>query len=260
MLTGIALAHALLASACGGGGGGAASAGHAPPPSTGVPTPAPLPAPAPVPAPAPAPAPSPAPDCQTRDIYTLCVTVLQGNVSATTIERLKEQFFIVYPLLVDRFNHGAPLAVDFVIGPLQPIANAGGNKVTYQATYFTQHPEDIGVVAHELMHIVQNYLSAPSWITEGIADYARYYYGAKNEAAGWILHPPQPGEGFGAGYQVTARFLIWIEERYDVALVDALDADLRDGVLDSGIWVSMTGKALGDLWNEYVADPALEGT
>lgn len=185
----------------------------------------------------------------------MCVTEQQKLVSEATLGEMKEQFFIVYPQLVERFNRGAPTTVNYVIGPTDYAAFVIGNTVTYQAMWFSQNPNDIGTVAHELMHVVQSYVMGPSWITEGIADYARYYYGAKNAAARWALHVPNEGEAYTDGYKTTARFLIWIEQRYHIDFVEALDISMREGSYTPSIWTSMTGKAVSTLWNEYLADP-----
>lgn len=257
MMPSLALVQALLACGCGGSDGGSGKPpGNSVPPTAVAPTPPP--APAPVPAPTPTPTPSPAPVCETRDVYTLCITELDTRVSDATLDAMKEQFFIVYPLLTDRFNHAAPLTVNFVIGPTVYVAYAGGNTVTYNPMWFWQHPNDLGVVAHELMHVVQGYPHGPSWLTEGIADYARYYYGVNDGNEGWNLHPPYEGEGYDFGYQVTARFLIWVEQRYDVELVEALDATMREGRGWTPVWFEVTGKTASEVWNEYLLDPAIE--
>ena len=79
-----------------------------------------------------------------------------------------------------------------------------------------------------------------------------------NAAAGWQLQPPASGNFYTDGYGVTARFLIWVEARYKVALVEALDAALRGGRYEGALWESLTGKSVDALWIEYFADPMLE--
>jgi hypothetical protein len=170
---------------------------------------------------------------------------------------MREVFFDVYPKLVDRFNRGAPLSVNFTIGPATFIAGASGNSVTYQSLYLFQHPEDYDVVVHEVMHIVQSYVSPPDGFTEGIADYARHRYGVNNQAAGWTMQMPAAGSKYTDGYGITARFLVWVEERYKVLIVDALNAAIRAGSYETGLWISVTGKSVDALWAEYIADPSL---
>jgi hypothetical protein len=243
-MMGLALVHALIACACGGGGSGSSTADSGRPPVT-------------LPPPPPPPAPTPTTDCLTRDVFTLCVTVQDALARPETVEHMRELFFDVYPKLVDRFNRGAPLSVNFTIGPATFIAGASGNSVTYQSQYLFQHPEDYDVVVHEVMHIVQSYVSAPDGFTEGIADYARYRYGVNNQAAGWTMQMPAAGSKYTDGYGVTARFLVWVEARYKVAVVDALNAAIRGGSYDTGLWISVTGKTVDALWAEYIADPSL---
>jgi hypothetical protein len=239
----------MLASACGGGGGGG--------PGTPVPNPAPPQSTSPPAAPPPAPAPSPTPVCETRGEFTLCVTLRNSLVSPVTVGHMKEQFFGVYPRLVERFNRAAIRTVNFDIGPSTHIAGASGDTVTYQASWLIQNPDDYDVVVHEIMHIVQNYASAPGWITEGIADYVRHYYGVNNAAAGWHLQPPVAGSSHTNGYGVAARFFIWIEQRHEFELVELLDASIRGGSYQPTLWVSYTGHTVEQLWAEYVADPSL---
>jgi len=247
---GLALATALLTCACGGGSGSGTSNLETPPPSVAAPPPPSQAAP-------PTPLPEPTTECETRDVYTLCVTMQAGDISSDTVQHMKDRFFDVYPVLVARFNHAAPPSVDFVIGVTPNVAGASGHTVTYQAIWMREHPQDYDVVVHELMHIVQNYSSSPGWLTEGIADYARYRYGVNNEAAGWHMQFPNTGSIYTDGYGVTARFLVWIEERYKIEIVDAIDAAIRGGSYSGGIWITLTGKSVDELWTDYFYDPAL---
>jgi hypothetical protein len=235
----LAMLSALLVSACGGTSSSTPGA-SSPPPTV-----------------APPPPPPPTTDCQTRDVYTLCVTIQDFRVSTATVGHMTESFFDAYPKLAERFNRGAPLNVNFVLGPASFIAGASGNSVTYQADWLVRNPEDYDVVVHEVTHIVQAYTTAPGWLTEGIADYARYHYGVNNVAAGWNIRPPEPGQPYTTGYGTTARFLVWVEERYSVELANELNAALRAGAYEPGLWMTLTGKSVDELWADYVADPSL---
>lgn len=242
-----ALACALLVSACGGG---------------GVPTPAPTPGLNPNPNPSPPPTstliPNPPRDCETRGDFALCVTNHDTRTRSATVAHMTDLFFDVYPRLVERFNAGAPRTVEFSIGPSSYIAGASGNEVRYQTEWLLDHPEDYDVVVHEVMHIVQSYTTAPGWLTEGIADYVRDQYGVNNAAAGWSLQMPGAGSSYTDGYGTTGRFLLWLEARYEVEFVDMLDTELRGGSYVPDFWISYTGKTVEQLWQDYVADPAME--
>jgi len=60
------------------------------------------------------------------------------------------------------------------------------------------------------MHIVQDYgqSTGPGWLTEGIADYARYKFGVNNPAAKWALPAYKSTQKYTDAYRVTARFLV----------------------------------------------------
>ena len=55
------------------------------------------------------------------------------------------------------------------------IAYTTGAKITVVADWIRKHPDDYGMVIHELCHVVQSYSKGVGWITEGIADYVRYF-------------------------------------------------------------------------------------
>ena len=48
----------------------------------------------------------------------------------------------------------------------------------------------------------------------------------------------------------------WVEARYAVEAVDVLDAALRARTYEAGLWMTLTGKNMGELWAEYAADSA----
>lgn len=239
-----AWACALLVSACGGGGGGSS-----PPPS---------PNPNPNPPPASTLIQNPPRNCETQGDFTLCVTNFDTRTRAETVAHMTDLFFDIYPQLVERFNDGAPRTVEFSIGPASFIAGASGNEVRYQTEWLLTNPEDYDVVVHEIMHIVQNYSTAPGWFTEGIADYVRNQYGVNNAAAGWALTMPTAGSEYTDGYGTTARFLLWLEARYAIEIVTMLNTQLREGTYVPDFWTSYTGKTIEQLWDDYLSDPSID--
>jgi len=55
-------------------------------------------------------------------------------------------------------------------------AYTSGATSTINGQWITAHPDDLGMVVHELVHVVQHYpgrRNTPGWLTEGIADYIR---------------------------------------------------------------------------------------
>lgn len=244
---GLAAVGALLASACGGGGG--STTASTPPPSSNPPNPPPTSTLIS----------NPPRTCETQGDYTLCVIVQDTRTKPETVGHMKDQFFNVYPRLVERFNPAAPRTVNFTIGPAGFIAGASGDQVTYQTEWMLQHPEDYDVVVHEIMHIVQSYTAdtTPGWLTEGIADYVRNQYGVNNAAAGWSLQMPTAASAYTDGYGTTGRFILWLEARYDLEFAEMLDTAVRSGSYVPSSWISYTGKTVDELWQDYVADPVI---
>jgi hypothetical protein len=173
--------------------------------------------------------------------------------------RMIETFFNVYPKLEKEYNEKTSKEVTFVIDTAyKGVAATGGDRVSYSPVWFQKHPEDIDVVTHEIMHIVQAYGEGggPWWVTEGIADYVRYKFGVDNAGARWTLPAYKEGQNYDNGYRITARFLVWLEKN-NSGIVKKLDKNMRDHTYTEEIWKSTTGKTLTELWNAYTLNPAI---
>lgn len=129
------------------------------------------------------------------------------------------------------------------------VAMAGGNRITGSVKYFKSHPADVGAMIHETVHCVQGYRARglPGWLVEGIADYVRF----------WKFEPGTAGRvnpqraAFDGSYRTTAAFLAFVTARYDPQLVTKLNAMLRNGKYDSGVWKALTGKTVEELNKEW---------
>ncbi len=169
--------------------------------------------------------------------------------------RLINTFFEVYPKLAAEYNPKTLKKVTFLVDTAyKGVAATANGKVTYSARWMQEHPEDIDVVTHEVMHIVQDYGRSvgPGWLTEGIADYARYKFGVDNAGARWTLPALKPEHSYKNSYRITARFFAWIEKEVKPGTIKAVDASLRDHTYTLEIWTRLTGKDLDGLWAEYV--------
>ena len=199
-------------------------------------------------------------DTITRGAYTLLMVNNESDFNPRTRQRLIDAFFTVYPEEADRFNKNTLKQVTFFIDPTyKGVAETGNGVARYSPAWLKDHPEDIDVVTHEVMHIVQDYRhDGPGWLTEGIADYVRYVYGINNLKSDWTLPDYRPGQHYTDAYRVTARFLLWVEKNKDRHIVDQLDAALRDGRYQANLWVKLTGSTVDQLWQQYAASPSLE--
>ena len=174
-------------------------------------------------------------------------------------DQMVKAFFTVYPLMAKEFNPNASKHVRISIeGKYRGVAAAAGNTIHVNPRWFHQHREDIDVVTHEGMHVVQAYKQwDPAWLREGLADYARAKYGVNNPAAKWTMPDYSPRQNYTDAYRVTARFLVWLEKHAKPGIAVAMDDALRQGTYSPETWNKLTGKSVDEWWAEYGKNPAL---
>jgi hypothetical protein len=117
--------------------------------------------------------------------------------------------------------------------------------------YFSTHDQDYGALIHEMVHVIQRYRSYdPVWLTEGIADYVRFYM---YEPVSNRPHPNPDTAKYTDSYQTTACFLDWIVRSYDKAFVQKMNVLCRRGTYTPDSWKDITGKDVGTLWAGFAA-------
>lgn len=129
------------------------------------------------------------------------------------------------------------------------VAYASGSRIVGSVKFFKQNPKDIGAMVHETVHCVQLYRGRnnPGWLVEGVADYLRF----------WKFEPGKAGRvnperaQYNGSYRTTAAFLAFVTDKYDGQLVPKLNALMRAGKFDDGIWKKLTGKTADELNQEW---------
>ncbi|MDR3406453.1 MAG: basic secretory protein-like protein [Chthoniobacter sp.] len=151
------------------------------------------------------------------------------------------------------FEKGHPLPateITLIFEPMKGVANTRGNVMRISAEWVTKKaPNDYGMVAHELTHVVQDYQGkGEGWLTEGIADYIRdrYYEPGKRRH---LIDPDQ--SSYRQAYGTAATFLIWLEEHKDKEIVRHLNVASHDGKYSSGLFQQYCGADLDTLWKEF---------
>jgi hypothetical protein len=150
-------------------------------------------------------------------------------------------------------GHEPPLSARLLFfKEMRGIANASGSDIRIAARWVREHPDDFGMVIHELTHTIQAYRAGnrPGWLVEGIADYIRIVH--------FEPHAPRPRinparASYRDAYKTTAMFLEWAEKRHDPALVNKLNAALRGTRFDEGLFRELTGKTVDELWQDFVS-------
>ncbi len=158
-----------------------------------------------------------------------------------------------YPKIIkllesDGFKPYRKVVVD--VGKHNGIAATGGNRIMINADYVRGHKDDMGMVAHELTHVVQAYHSRgnPGWLVEGIADYIRLSH-YEPKARRPRINPDRAK--YTDAYKTTAIFLEWSEDKYDKDLVKKLNASMRKGEYKEELFKTYTGKTVDELWKEF---------
>jgi hypothetical protein len=130
---------------------------------------------------------------------------------------------------------------------------ASGDTITVSGKWITEHPDDLGMMVHELTHIIQSYPRNEKnvgWLVEGIADYVRWWR-YEPEAPRPRIDPEK--SKYTDSYRTTAYWLAWVSRKYDMRLVPTLDRELRTGKDPMPVFSKLTGKEADVLWKEFVA-------
>ena len=134
------------------------------------------------------------------------------------------------------------------------VAAASQDHIVVSSGWIEKHPEDIGCVFHEMVHVIQNYKgNSPGWLTEGIADYLRWaIFEGKNQD---YFRVPQKEKGYRDSYQVAAGFLLWLETGVCPGIVNSLNTAIRKQEYKGAeFFEKIAGKSLDTLWDEYRLD------
>jgi len=201
-------------------------------------------------------------DCSKDSPYTLMIT--GGNrISSATLDTMVCTFFEVYPKTAALLNPNAPKTVSFAFkANLGFPAGASGDVITFDTNWMNSYPLDTDIVVHELTHVVQADLGkVAGWIVEGTADYVRDRYGLHNIENGWTIPIRYiPGQKYTDGYGTAAAFFKWVDAIYRQEMnpvVVEIYKSAATGLYDDKIWISLTGKDVDALWNEYKNHPIM---
>ena len=189
------------------------------------------------------------------------VDTSEAPEAAAWAERARQLVVKWHPLIADLlksdgFTPATEVKLVFKKSMRAP-ASTSGNTISVNAEHVRRHPDDFGMVVHELTHVLQRYARFDKenwWLVEGIADYVRFYRYEPNTRLGRI----DPAKAsYRDGYRTSARFLAWVARRYDKDLVPRLNAALRQGEYRPELFEQYTGKTLDQLWAEFLrAAPA----
>lgn len=140
---------------------------------------------------------------------------------------------------------------------MKGVAATSGSTINIAANWVKQHPDDYGMVVHELTHAVQAYPRTDAgWLVEGIADYVRFFH-FEPRAKLSAVDPAR--QSYRDGYRTAAMFLAWIEATHDKEIVRKLNEALRRSQYRYELFRQYTGKCLDRLWADFLESEAARG-
>ncbi len=176
---------------------------------------------------------------------------------AQQAKRLVEEWYPRVAELLASDGYTPPGEVKLVFKPrMRGPAGTSGTTITISADWIKAHPEDTGMVIHEMTHVVQSYPHydrSTGWLVEGIADYIRCFHFEPNAPRPQI-EPAQ--HSYRDGYKISAMFLAWIERTQDKAIIRKLNAALRRSEYRYGLFKEWTSKSLDRLWADFADEEA----
>ena len=165
-----------------------------------------------------------------------------------------------YPIIAERLHPNlslTPVSYKFVFKKAagKPgVTWPGAHRMEISADWIEKHPDDWGMVIHELTHTLQGYnlkkTKDVGWLTEGLADYIRDFEFEPEKPL-----PPFPNKTYRDGYRTAAMFLNWVAQTYDARLIEKLQARLEADAYTDKVFVEITGRPLDQLWTEFQAQP-----
>ncbi len=174
-------------------------------------------------------------------------------------KHMRDAYFKFYPSIIKWL--GVPLndtpkktIVTFRSDTKHP-GRTVGNHIEISVPHLRRDPGDtLGLFIHELSHVMQAFKpGAPSWFTEGSADYVRFRaFPASPWAQESREHQTVKNQPFGHYWKSTA-FLLWMEETHRKTIVQEMTLHCRNGTYRPALWKELTGNDLNALAAEYAA-------
>jgi hypothetical protein len=145
-----------------------------------------------------------------------------------------------------------PRVIKVTVEDYDGIAETSAFGIRISSRFIRDNPEDVdGAMVHEIAHVVQGYGLhwAPGWLTEGIADYVRFFRWSTGELG--HIHPDR--SHYNGSYRITASFLNFLVARYDPEIVRKLNRAIREGHYRERLFQTITGKTAPVLGAEWRA-------
>ncbi|GAA5122367.1 hypothetical protein JIN84_09885 [Luteolibacter yonseiensis] len=143
-------------------------------------------------------------------------------------------------------------------------AYASGNSVVFNINFMRAEKsgEAIGAGIHEIVHVVQfggnreqaaerkRVKRPPTWVTEGVADYIRWFLYEPQSKGAEITERNVRRAKYDDSYRVTGNFFDWVIKNHEKDLMRKLNVATHEGYSEE-LWKEWTGKTLEELGADW---------
>ncbi|KAI2607585.1 BSP-domain-containing protein [Hypoxylon fragiforme] len=189
-----------------------------------------------------------------------------STVLKTSIESIYKYLYLSTSTPTSRPYPPPPTrSVTLILRPMDGVAYTTGSdldpehkEIHFSLPYIStitpptrQTSEITGIITHELVHCYQHTGRgfAPSGLIEGVADWVRL----QCELAPPHWNPAEVPAKWDAGYQHTAYFLQYLEDRFGAGTVPRLNEKLRtDKYVEKAFWTELVGGPVEQLFKDYI--------
>lgn len=192
------------------------------------------------------------------DALTIDIDISQAPQLTNFASKVKKALTPWYPVISAELASPDYTPPDNIAIKFDPnyngVAYTSGNKIVGNAQYYTNNQDDVGSMIHEMTHVIQSYKNCPFWISEGIADWIRYY---KYEPSKRMPSKPSSSDFYTSGYGISAYFLQYILDNTPQwpapnHMVYWVNKDCREGTYNDSMWLRMTGKTVDQFWQDMI--------
>jgi len=171
--------------------------------------------------------------------------------------KIVTDYYPIFDKLLETEGFIPEKEMSIVFRKMEGVAFASGTQIVISADWIRRSPGDFGMVAHELVHIIQRYPGGrnsqgqglPGWAMEGMTDYIRHVH---FEPEVQMRAVDSDRARYTDSYQITGGFFMYIVDTYDKDFITKLNEMGRKRTYSEGIYEASTGKNIDVLWTEYV--------
>lgn len=172
-----------------------------------------------------------------------------SEVWAATAMETAKTWYPKLVMMLDGDDFTPAEKITLIFKKIDGVAFASGRSITISEDWIKRQPGDLGMVVHELIHVVQSYRSrVPGWVTEGIADYIRFFQYEPGKV-GVRVNPDR--HKYTDSYRITACFFDWIVRTKNPDFIYQLNIICRRGGYNAETFTKLTGQTVDELWAEY---------